>query len=84
MATLASALTICARDTYEVGTEGVLQPGVLRAYDELLHRVTGAVRDHLLGGDGYPLDTIAEMLREFAEKSPWPDPATAATHVYHE
>src|SRR2546428_8309836 len=22
--------------------------------------------------------------REFAEKSPWPDPATAATHVYHE
>jgi 2-oxoisovalerate dehydrogenase E1 component len=28
-------------------------------------------------------DIIADA-RKFAENSPWPDPATAATHVYHE
>src|SRR5690349_4253970 len=46
LANLASTLTICARDTYEVGTDRVVQPEMLRAYNELLHRVTGAVRDH--------------------------------------
>lgn len=30
---LANVLTICARDTYEVGTERVLQPEVLRSYN---------------------------------------------------
>jgi hypothetical protein len=69
LARLAAALTICARDTYEVGTEGVLQPRALRAYNELLHRVTGAVLDHLSGIDGYSLEEILEMMREFGEKN---------------
>jgi hypothetical protein len=69
LARLANALTICARDTYEVGSEVVLQPGVLRAYNELLHRVTGAVRDHLLGSEAYSLEDILEMMRVFGEKN---------------
>ena len=69
LARLANELTICARYTYEVGTEGVLQPGILRAYNELLHRVTGAVRDHLLGSEGYSLEGILEMMRVFGEKN---------------
>jgi hypothetical protein len=48
---LAHTLTICARDTYEVGTVRVLEPEILRAYNELSHRVTGAVVNHLLGHD---------------------------------
>jgi len=69
LARLAHTLTVCARDTYEVGTEGVLQPRILRAYTELLHRVTGAVRDHLSGTEGYSLEDIFEMMRAFGEKN---------------
>jgi len=35
---LAHALTILARDTYEVGTEGVTNPSRLRHINELQHR----------------------------------------------
>jgi hypothetical protein len=69
LASLASTLTICARDTYEVGTVRVVQPELLRAYNELLHRVTGAARDYLLGSKGYSLQDILEMLREFGENN---------------
>jgi hypothetical protein len=37
-----SLLTVCARGTYEVGNDNVIKPQLLRAYSELLHRVTGA------------------------------------------
>lgn len=69
LARLANTLTICARDTYEVGTDRVVQPELLRAYNELLHRVTGAARDHLLGSEGYSLKDILEMLQVFGEKN---------------
>lgn len=69
LARLASTLTICARDTYEVGTDRVVQPELLRAYNELLHRVTGAVRDHLLESKGYSLNDILGMPRAFGEKN---------------
>jgi hypothetical protein len=42
LARLAHTLTICARDTYEVGTENVLDCRTLRGYNELLHQVTGS------------------------------------------
>ena len=67
LARLAHTLTICARDTYEAGTEQVLEPETLRAYNELSHRVTGAVVNHLLEHEGYSLDSILEMVREFGE-----------------
>jgi len=66
---LACELTICARDTYEVGTDRVLQPERLRAFNELLHRVTGAARDHLLKIEGYSLKDVLEMLRAFGERN---------------
>ena len=69
LASLASTLTICARDTYEAGTDRVVQPEVLRAYNELLHRVTEAARDHLLGIEGYSLQDILEMLRAFGDQN---------------
>jgi hypothetical protein len=65
LAHIAHALTICARDTYEVGTENVLNPQTLRGYNELLHRVTGSVVDHLSQKKGYSLESIVEMMRSF-------------------
>lgn len=69
LARLAHTLTICARNTYEAGTNRVLQPELLRAYNELLHRVTGATTDHLLESDGYSLKDILEMLQGFGERN---------------
>jgi hypothetical protein len=68
LARLAHSLTILARDTYEVGTENVLEPQVLRSYNELLHRVTAAVLQHVLGTDGFSLETILEMAQEFGAR----------------
>jgi len=69
LARIAHELTICARTTYEVGTENVLEPQVLRSYNELLHRVTAAVRDHVLGNNDFSLETILEMVREFGTQN---------------
>ena len=69
LASLASALTISARDTYEVGTDRLVQPELLRAYNELMHRVTGATLNHLLGREGYSLNDILEMLHAFGNEN---------------
>jgi|SRR4029077_2128707 hypothetical protein len=68
LARIAHELTICARNTYEAGTENVLEPQVLRSYNELLHRVTAAVRDHVVGADRFSLETILDMVREFGTR----------------
>ena len=60
LARLASTLTICARDIYEVGTDRVVQPELLRGYNELLHRVTR-------GGQG----PFAGKQRLFVERHSW-------------
>jgi hypothetical protein len=65
LAQIAYELTICARDTYEVGTDKVLEPELLRLYNELQHRVAGAIVQHLLGTDGNSLESILEMIRTF-------------------
>lgn len=65
LARLANTLTICARNTYEVGTENVVDSQTLRSYNELLHRVTGSVATHLAGSEGYSLQSIIEMIRSF-------------------
>lgn len=62
---LAHALTILARDTYEVGTEGVTNPSRLRRINELQHRVIGfllALRRNEAGR--YPDDVFVRMLLE--------------------
>lgn len=63
LARTAHALTICARGTYEQGTENVVAPQVLRAYNELLHRVTAAVGSHLAGDGSFSVEAIVEMMR---------------------
>jgi hypothetical protein len=47
----------------------VVQPEVLRAYNELLHPVTGATIYHLLRNEGYPLEVILEIMREFGDRN---------------
>jgi hypothetical protein len=42
---LAQELTITARDTYEMGSDGVQRPSDLRRYNEVLHRVVADLRD---------------------------------------
>jgi hypothetical protein len=65
LARLAKTLTICARDTYEIGTENVVDSRTLRGYNELLHGVSGAVVSHLTGSEGYSLESVVEMVRLF-------------------
>ena len=68
LARIAHELTICARDTYEVGSDRVLQPQVLRAYNELLHRVTAALVQHQSGDYGFSVESIIDMARTFGEQ----------------
>jgi hypothetical protein len=68
LARIAAELTVCARDTYEAGTDNVVDPQSLRAYNELLHRVTGAVRDHLSGVEGYSFEAILDLIRAFGKQ----------------
>ena len=42
---LAHELTMAARETYEIGNDGVQRPSDLRLYNEVLHRVVANVRD---------------------------------------
>lgn len=65
LARLAHELTVCARSTYEAGTENILEPQVLRGYNELLHRVTACIRSHLTEDTEFPVSAILEMARGF-------------------
>ena len=65
---LAHELTVCARSTYETGTENVSRPEVLRAYNELLHRVTGSLRDHIRGRGGIPISDIVAAMRDVGDQ----------------
>jgi hypothetical protein len=64
LARIAHTLTICARDTYEFGTENVLNPQMLRAYNELLHQVIGSVISRLAGSQESVQSTV-ELIRLF-------------------
>jgi hypothetical protein len=64
LARVAHTLTICARDTYEFGTENVLNPQTLRAYNELLHQVVGSIVSRLAGSQ-QPVQSTIEMIHLF-------------------
>ncbi|SRR6266849_9914562 len=64
LARVAHTLTICARDTYEFGTEDVLNPQMLRAYNELLHQVIGSIVSRLAGSQE-PIEYAIEMIDLF-------------------
>ncbi len=64
----AHALTILARDTYEVGTEGLSKPSRLRIINEVQHRVTSFLIA-LMKNDvkRYPDDTLVRIILEHPE-----------------
>ena len=47
LARLAHLITIAARDTYNVGGDGVNDPSGLRRFNEVIHRVIGQIGDLL-------------------------------------
>lgn len=65
---LSNSLTVAARGTYEAGTENVLKPSVLRAYNEVQHRITAAIRDRLKGKEAMSVNSILEMLDILGKK----------------
>jgi hypothetical protein len=69
LAVLAHELTVGARGTYEVGTSGVKDPKLLRAFNEILHRVTASLREYQQGREGIPLSTVLKMLKDFGTKN---------------
>jgi hypothetical protein len=66
LARIAHQLTVSARSTYVPQTELIAEPTVLRAYNELLQRVTASVIERVLGGKGMSLTVVLAMLQEFA------------------
>ena len=64
----AHALTILARDTYEVGGEGLTQPSRLRRITEVQHRVLGGVIALIKQeAKRYPDDVLVRLLLEHPE-----------------
>lgn len=63
LAHLSYELTLLGRDTYEAGTESVMDPARLRAINELQHQITQFLRA-LLEGDPqrYPDDLLLRLL----------------------
>ena len=65
---LAHLLTIIARDTYEVGQEGLTKPAQLRRINEVQHRVTSfLVALMKQDGHGYPDDVLVRIILEHPE-----------------
>jgi hypothetical protein len=65
---LAHALTILARDTYEVGGEGLTQPSRLRRLNEVQHRVLGGVIALMKQeAKRYPDDVLVRLVLEHPE-----------------
>jgi len=62
---IAHLLTVCARSTYEPGTENIAEPRVLRGYNELMHRVTSCISMHVEGDKTFPLEEIIKMMEDF-------------------
>jgi hypothetical protein len=60
---LAHMMTIAARESYEIGTEGVRDPIALRRSNEVMHRVTGQIRALLEGDERrFPDEVIIRII----------------------
>lgn len=64
MAKLLFALTMFARDTYTVGTDGLDDPERMRRFNELTHRATDQLRNQLENTAGRPEETFMKMIGE--------------------
>ena len=69
LALLAHNVTVAARTAYPAHMEEHLVTGKLRAFNELLHTITGQLR-HLIDGDlnRYPDDLFIDALFERAQQ----------------
>lgn len=67
LARLAAALTVAARDTYEVGGDDILDPRRMRRFNELIHRAVNQLRHQLHGDRGYPDDLFLSMVKDETE-----------------
>ncbi|MDG4558493.1 MAG: hypothetical protein P9F19_14040 [Candidatus Contendobacter sp.] len=66
LARLAAALTVAARDTYEVGGNGIQDPKRMRRFNELLHRTVNQLLHQLRGDCGFSDDAYLSMVKEEA------------------
>lgn len=76
----AHELTVAARSTYIAGGAGVMDPPLLRRFNELQHRVTAAARDKLMAAPGFSIEDIIEMLKGFGAEF---DMAAEMTGIIH-
>ena len=64
MAKLLFALTMFARDTYIVGTDGLDDPERMRRFNELTHRATDQLRNQIENTAGRPEEIFMKMIGE--------------------
>jgi hypothetical protein len=68
LARLAAALTVAARDTYEVGGDGILDNKRMRRINELIHRVIYQILHRLNNEYGYPNNAFFRLLESELEE----------------
>jgi hypothetical protein len=64
MSQLLFALTMFARDTYTVGTDGLDDPERMRRFNEMTHRATDQLRNQLDNTVGRPEEIFMKMIGE--------------------
>jgi hypothetical protein len=57
-------LTVLARDTYTVGGAGLEKPESMRRFNELMHRTSDQLLNHLARRTGRPFETFAKIVGE--------------------
>lgn len=63
LATLSHELTMVAREGYEVGTERLTDPELLRRINEIQHRIASAIMARLSGSiERYPDDVLIGII----------------------
>ena len=62
LAFLSHELTILARDTYEVGTENIVNQPMIREINEIQHRISNKMISLSIGSEGYSSKELMQMV----------------------
>ncbi len=62
LAFLSHELTILARDTYEIGTENIVNQPMIREINEIQHRISNKLISLSLGNEGYSSEELMQMI----------------------
>jgi hypothetical protein len=62
LAFLSHELTILARETYEVGTENIVNQPMIREINEIQHRISNKLISLSLGNEGYTSEQLMQMI----------------------